>query len=546
MDSSNRRYVEATALIVGWAGLFTALYLTAGGPLSWDELLYMETSWNLKEVPWILNRYAHIYFQSIFMHMVGDPIEGAKVYWSFLISSSILGTYLCARRMAVHYPILTGLIAVALFFHLRLPFRYSGTPYADFCLMFFGIWSAAFFLMGSEREGRWRRVLFILLGLFLFLSIKSKEHGMVFFALLLGLGRVENTFTWEAFKHDLVFVLIGGLSGVLLLVVADTVALGNPLYSLWPGNVESVLDYNVGSFQERSPDSWLGILTTQTLAIPFTLYLMAPFVGSMEGWKRRIVWSVPILFVLFLTATLVFIRYRVSDRQVIAMLPLLCVGGSLFFQSFLRNPESNRWFVLSALPAFLIVLFRIPERVAATGGWTPFPLESAVIYPGGALLLVTLAALLRDRANKGEVLLIGIVFWMALLPGVRANLSNLYHDTAGEKSRERFLPFEEFRNQISLQGEPRCLVSPHIHDELGMLGRSSESCSMMFDLYFKTDTNPDQFTYELPSDQTPMSCDFDGVFLTEEDLARIDLSDCNYTIFKAKERGLIFLKNPSP
>ncbi|MCA9442480.1 MAG: hypothetical protein KC964_16880, partial [Candidatus Omnitrophica bacterium] len=63
---------------------------------------------------------------------------------------------------------------------------------------------------------------------------------------------------------------------------------------------------------------------------------------------------------------------------------------------------------------------------------------------------------------------------------------------------------------------------------------------------FKTDTNPDQFTYELPSDQTPMSCDFDGVFLTEEDLARIDLSDCNYTIFKAKERGLIFLKNPSP
>ncbi|MCA9430138.1 MAG: hypothetical protein KC940_06505, partial [Candidatus Omnitrophica bacterium] len=175
MDSSNRRYVEATALIVGWAGLFTALYLTAGGPLSWDELLYMETSWNLKEVPWILNRYAHIYFQSIFMHMVGDPIEGAKVYWSFLISSSILGTYLCARRMAVHYPILTGLIAVALFFHLRLPFRYSGTPYADFCLMFFGIWSAVFSLMGSDREGRMRRFLFLFLGLFLFLSIKSKE-----------------------------------------------------------------------------------------------------------------------------------------------------------------------------------------------------------------------------------------------------------------------------------------------------------------------------------------------------------------------------------
>ncbi|MCA9439968.1 MAG: hypothetical protein KC964_04115, partial [Candidatus Omnitrophica bacterium] len=491
MDSSNRRYVEATALIVGWAGLFTALYLTAGGPLSWDELLYMETSWNLKEVPWILNRYAHIYFQSIFMHMVGDPIEGAKVYWSFLISSSILGTYLCARRMAVHYPILTGLIAVALFFHLRLPFRYSGTPYADFCLMFFGIWSAVFFLMGTDREGRMRRFLFLFLGLFLFLSIKSKEHGMVFFALLLGLGRSGNDFEVERFKHDFISVVVGGIAGVLLIALADTLALGNPLYSLWPGNVESVLDYNVGSFEERSPDSWLGILTTQTLAIPFILYLMAPFVGSMDEWKRKVIWAIPILFVLFLTATLVFIRYRVSDRQVIAMLPLLCVGGSLFFQSFLRNPESNRWFVMSALPAFLIVLFRIPERAAASGGWTPFPLESAVIYPGDALLLVALAAFLRDRANRWGVFLIGFVFWLALLPGVRANLSNLYHDTAGEKSRERFLPFEEFKEHIPLDGEPRFLVSPGIHDELGMLGRSPESCSMMFDLYFKTDTNPD-------------------------------------------------------
>ena len=541
MPSSNQKYIEPAILFITWIGLLTGLYLTAGGPLTWDELLYMETSWNLKEVPWILNRYVHIYFQSMFMHLIDDPLEGAKVYWSFLISSSIIGCYLCAWMMASQGRILTGLIAVALFFHMRLPFRYSGTPYADFCLMFFGVWSAVFFLGGSEREGRSRRFLFVLLGLFLFLSIKSKEHGMVFFALLVGLGRVERGFTWETLRRDLLSVLIGGVSGVSLLVLADTIALGNPLYSLRPNNVGSVLDYNVGSFDERSSDSWLGVMTTQTLTLPFILYLMAPFVGSIEDWRRKVVWSLPILFVLFLTATLVFIRYRVSDRQVIAMLPLLCVGASLFFQSLLAHRASKRWFIIAGLTALLFVLFRFPEKVASSGGWTSFPLESAVIYPGGAILLVALAALFRDRSNTWVVILVGFVFLMTLMPGVRANFQNLYYDAAGEKSRERFLPFEKFEEHIPHEGGPSFLVSPRIHDEFRMLGRSPESCSLMFDLYFETDTEPGQFTYESPIAQTPLSCDYDGVFLTEEEFERVKLEDCAYTIFKEGERGLIFL-----
>ncbi len=552
MPFMNPRKTEIALLFLAWGSLFSGLYLTAGGPVSWDELLYMETSWNLKEVPWILNRYTHIYFQSLFMHLVGDPLEGSKIYWSFLISSSLAGTYLAARLLASHSRVLTGLIAVILFCHLRLPFRYSGTPYADFCLMFLGTWSAVVFLLACDRGGIPRRVLLILLGLFLLLAVKSKEHGIVYWTLLLALGRIKNEFSWQTLKRDLLWVILGGLSGGFCIIIADTIALGNPLYSLWPGNVESVLDYNAGLFEERSPDSWLRILTAQTLALPFLLYLAAPFVSLIENWTRKVVWSIPILFVLFLTIIRIFIRFELSDRQLINSLPLLCAGASLFFQPFLGGLHSRETrlrmviFTLSILPALFVIVLKLPERIAATWGWTSFPLESAVIFPVGAFLLLLLAAWFRQQPNHSVVFAIAFVFWLAALPGVKANLSNLYHDTAGKISRERFLPYKEFEDFIPVAGQPRFLVSPEVYSGLGMLGRSAESCSWMFDLYFKTDTQTGQFVYEEPDRDRLLSGDYNGIFLTKEEFEHLQLDGCGYTIYKAEESELVFLKKPTP
>lgn len=551
MPVLNCRTTEIILLFFAWCVLFLGLYLTAGGPVSWDELLYMETSWNLKEVPWMLNRYTHIYFQSLFMHLIGDPMEGGRVYWSFLVSSSLAGIYLCSGLLARKAKILTGLLAVVLFFHLRVPFRYSGTPYADFCLMFFGIWSAVFCLLANEKEGRLRQLLWVLLGFFLLLAVKSKEHGIVFWALLLTLGWSNNEFTWQAFRQDFCWIFLGGFCGGICIVLADTTALGNPLYSLWPRNVESLIEYNAGLFEARSPDSWLRIMTAQTLALPFFLYLAAPFVSATGSWNRKVVWAVPTLFLLYLTLIHVFIRFELTDRQPIASFPFLCAGASLFFQPFLgeQDPKESpvRWgiFILAGLPALLVVVLNLPECMAASWGWTSFPLESSVIFPGGVLLLLLLAAWFWRQPNLPVVFIAAAVFWMAVLPGVKVNLSALYHDTAGEIVRQRFLPFEVFKDSIPIAGQPRFLVSPRVYRDLGMLGRSAESCSWMFDLYFKTDTQTAQFVYEAPDGEHPIGDGYDGIFLTSGEFALLQSDGCGYTVIKAAESGLVFLGKSS-
>lgn len=546
---------EILLLMLLGVGGFVFLSLNAGGPLTWDELLYMEASWNPKEVPWILNRYAHIHLQSLFMHLLGDPLAGARVYWGFLISATLVGVYLGARLLAQRSPRLTGLLAVVLFLHLRLPFRYAGTTYADFTLMTFSVWAGVVFILGGRSSGRTRTSCLALLGLLLFLALKSKDHGLLLLLLLFGLGRTGASFSAARLRSDLLAVVTGLALGLLGLMVVDGVVLGNPLFSIQPGNVDSLLDYNVGAFEERSPDSYLELLASKTLVLPFLLYLLAFFIRTdeEEGPAEKILLSIPLAHILFLIGALVFVKYRVSDRQLIGALPLLCVGAAQFFQPAWGNSEEKRRtaapFLATAVLAGLSVLLKLPERIAAGGGWTSFPLESAILYPGGALLLAVMAAWFRRESRPWKVFLLGLVFWMTLIPGVRANLSSLIHDEAGKESRRRFLPLEIFREQIPMGEGARYLVSERLYNEMGVFGRSAESCSMMFDLHFAVDTDPDQFEFVPALKAAPLGEGFDAAFGTAEDLAslplgasgEVNLGEKQYTLFQDESSGLIFL-----
>lgn len=546
---------EILLLMLLGVGGFVFLSLNAGGPLTWDELLYMEASWNPKEVPWILNRYAHIHLQSLFMHLLGDPLAGGRVYWGFLLSATLVGVYLAARLLAGRAPWLTGLIAVALFLHLRLPFRFSGTTYADFTLMTFSIWAGVLFVLGGRSSGRTRTSCLVLLGFLLFLALKSKDHGLLLLLLLFGLGRLGDSFSAARLRSDLLSVASGLAVALLCLMAVDGVVLGNPLFSIRPGNVDSLLAYNVGAFEVRSPDSYLEILASKTLALPFLLYLLALYIRPDEedAPGERILLSIPLAHILFLIGALVFVKYRVSDRQLIGALPLLCVGAAHFFQPFWGDSGKKRriWgpFFTAAGLALLAILLKLPERIATGGGWTSFPLESAILYPGGALLLAGMAVWFRRAPRPWNVFLLGLVFWMTLLPGVRANFSSLIHDEAGKESRRRFLPLEIFRDRIPMGEDARYLVSERLYTEMGVFGRSAESCSMMFDLHFAVDTDPDQFAYVPHFDVIHLAEEFDAAFGTAEELAslpvgasgEVNLGEKEYTLFQDESSGLIFL-----
>jgi len=89
--------LEAIAAVGLAVAIAVLLFRYAGAPVSWDEFDYMHTGLNPEPLGYILNRYFHIYFQKPFLSLASTPLMGAKIFWVFLVSSTGLLVYWCAR-----------------------------------------------------------------------------------------------------------------------------------------------------------------------------------------------------------------------------------------------------------------------------------------------------------------------------------------------------------------------------------------------------------------------------------------------------------------
>jgi len=55
-----------------------------GGPGSSDITLYMNVGMNGIKMPFILNRYFHVFLQAIFLKLASHPLQGYHAFWGLL------------------------------------------------------------------------------------------------------------------------------------------------------------------------------------------------------------------------------------------------------------------------------------------------------------------------------------------------------------------------------------------------------------------------------------------------------------------------------
>ena len=67
----------------------------SGGPCCKDDVTYMHLAQFPEKHAYILNRYFHIYFMKLFLWIAG-PMQGIKIFWSFLTASTGLMVYISA------------------------------------------------------------------------------------------------------------------------------------------------------------------------------------------------------------------------------------------------------------------------------------------------------------------------------------------------------------------------------------------------------------------------------------------------------------------
>jgi hypothetical protein len=270
----NVNWLETTFLVIFGMSLFSILTFVSGGPIYWDDLLYMHSALNNTPEPTIIGRYTHVYLLKLFYTIVGgNPFLGARLMWAFLISATCLIIYLIARLL---YPSqsrftqsATGTLAVIIF--LSSPFlKIAGPVLSDISVMFFislGLWVYLLAIKIPASENR----LLILFGFILFLAINSKEVGIVLLELLIGWGfQANNQFDLKSWKKKLLWVFLGALSGLGFFIVMDKFFIGDLWFHLRFTNWKIWFFFNTDQ-----PDAWSSLnyfsFISSTMLLPVTI-----------------------------------------------------------------------------------------------------------------------------------------------------------------------------------------------------------------------------------------------------------------------------------
>jgi len=145
--------------------------------------------------------------------------------------------YFSARFMTKESSLGNGLLAVMLLISLPIIVRFVLVPSVDATLMIIVLMFIALYVLFTRRPS-WSRALLVGMGILFFLTIRTKEIGLVLIVLVPGLGLTgDGDFDWPSLWNNLRYFLAGTAIGVLITIIANLVFLGIPLFGFRPSDI---------------------------------------------------------------------------------------------------------------------------------------------------------------------------------------------------------------------------------------------------------------------------------------------------------------------
>jgi hypothetical protein len=488
------------------AGVWVFPYV--GTSVHWDDLFYMNLSQYTTPQAVVLNRYGHIYLQKLFFWLTGDAITGGRVYWCFLIFSTCVLVYWCAKILTGKRGYIVGLAAVLFFCAQPFFGQQLGCAYSDFTVMFLvtlGIFVYLAFLSGRQK---YKHLFIMMLGLIFFWAVKSKETGICMAVLFLGLGEDRTgSFSVRRFARDIGWIYLGILAGLMLLMLLDVVFMGDAWFSIRPSNIKGVFAYNTGEFaHDEKGVSLYRLLSGQPLLPAFLLYLFVGCRGFSKNLPRHkiAVWLIPLVVMFFLIAVSIRARTASPWRAFTPAIPGVCIWAVQYFR--FRSPEgesvslskklTSLVIVLSAFIIVAVVMHNTPELIRNTGWGSLAAFYVYVILPLATTGLLICAGTLRKRGLMALFLVSLCLFFIVYFPS-RKNLTTLKQRVVAKISEKRFMPYRVFGDELRFGGDVVILVSKDVHARSWMLGQDVKSHCSMFNIFFNQKFDFNQFIDEL-------------------------------------------------
>ena len=549
--------IEFILITLGFLGIGIFLATFAGGPIYSDELSHMDAGLNNLKIPYSINRYAHIFLQKPFLQLASTPLNGAKIYWSFVLTLTGFLTYWCARILTRDNHILHAALAATLFFSFHFFIDYSGVTIVDFTAMLMVMVFLTLYIFAARND--FKRPWLIALGFIFFLAFKTKETTLIVSVLLIGLGFSDGKeFRFQTLGKNLQYFFIGLLSGIFFFIVLNTIILRDPLFGLSPASIKAFLASYVtvplGKIDPKSQGWYVGGLTTVWL-LPFLLYLIS---GINAKWRFkpaiRLIWMVPISLVIFLTIMTLWRSYKVDLRFFFPALPILCFLAPQFLDFELpatRSAQFRFWLYL-ILTAFVCLGINYAIRPLSSHMSLGFDaLLNIIIYPLVVSILILLAFYLKKYSYKTVLIPVACILSMTIYP-IRTNIKYmavLHQNVAFVQ--HRFYPFSAFASQLSFTPDMQFYVSSNLHQELDMLSTDKNEVTAMYNVYF--DSHAGNTNFKLSKSPDMIFPDlhqgsYDYVLLTIQDWQRITTDpsilswlETRYSYFENPEKPVVLL-----
>lgn len=530
---------EWLLLIIALSALGTILAQNAGGPIFSDELQYMELGLNNRISPLVMNYYFHIFLQKPFLELAETPLAGARIFWAFEITLTILLIYISIRVLHDENNSVHSILAVLLFLGIPYLSEFSGRTIIDFTAMLLVTLLFLIYILAARSDFRSKWLLGVM-GLLLFFTLKSKETAALCFYLLIGLGfSKDHGFSFKNILGRLKPVVFGLLAGLVIFVILNAVLLKDAFFGIRPTDIFAYFNIVEESISKIRPEDWFYAVIFKVLPITFTLYLFS-------GAKLRkmdlppalkILWVYPLLLLAFLVTVLVISTgFGVVDRNYFPAIPLLCI---LAIQG-LRFKLQEKWQHHLVLAAYLVISAAIMlgsrelVRNSLSGlGWT-LPEFSLYVLSPIALIMLVASHFIFERFSLRSISIPVIALTISMVLPIYANYASIMVSKPNvQRSREIFYPFATFGDKISFTKDMRFYVSPSVPSEYSMLGADKYELFSIFNIYFNQPSSSRHYIFNgrinrktgliVYDDPTPdiMKMNYDYGLITAQDWSLI-------------------------
>ena len=464
-----------------WTSRFTAPLF--GG----DDVRYIFKSLFPAKAAWFFNRFVHVYLLRAFGWLRdGDAFLGARTYWSFLFSVTVTAVAVSCAALGPRLQLRTTAVVLFLLIGSSSLLGLAGGAFADYSTMMFVTLALAVYLHGLKNEqsrghAGWHEVM---IGFLTVAACKSKATGVILGWLPLLFVWTESRFDFRNFIRKMSYWVAGAVVGLLALMSLDAWFLGDFFYVFKP-DLGTMKKLHIShepqiwdAFSGWARLLWLPASSEPQYARGFLwlLALLAPLIG---WWKRqrielRILFLIPLAYLLFLVAVYAQAPHVVSMRHLYPVIPLCCiaVGAILYWLGLEEVPWKQLLAPTVLLPfgvgAAVLGFVINPMRL----GWLDpeSSVNGGLVWLGWLALLVAISLLLKRQSRPALIVLVVLLVFGPSFMHVRQSLARRIVAQRGELI---LYPWETFRGEIEAARPKTIAVAPELWSVYGMVGKAA-------------------------------------------------------------------------